>query len=128
GVVVTDIAPGTPAEKAGLKDGDVILQLNGKKVSEPSALQLLIAEAGPGSKATLRGLREQGNGKSAEKTFTVRLPELPTEALSETGRGGPRGERQESGVDALDGVQVTDLDGRMRRRLELPNIFMASWS
>jgi serine protease Do len=120
GVVVNDIAPNSPAEKAGLKSGDVILEVNGKKVTEPGSLQLLIAQAGPASKTTLRVLHSQGTGKPNEKNLTVTLAELPKEALAATGRGGRQGERP-SGVDALDGVQVTDLDSRVRRQLDAPN-------
>ncbi|MEN8774803.1 MAG: trypsin-like peptidase domain-containing protein, partial [Akkermansiaceae bacterium] len=38
GVMVTEVVPNSPAEKAGLKGGDLITKLNGKKVSEPSDL------------------------------------------------------------------------------------------
>src|SRR4051812_11846852 len=81
GVMVGGVSADSPAEKAGLKDGDVILDFNGKKVSEPSALQLLVSQTPPGTKVDLRILRTQENGKSAEKSITVTLAELPKEYL-----------------------------------------------
>ncbi|MCC6512097.1 MAG: trypsin-like peptidase domain-containing protein, partial [Pirellulaceae bacterium] len=48
GVVVTDVYPDTPADKAGLKSGDVIRTFAGVKVDSPRELQLLVERAEPG--------------------------------------------------------------------------------
>jgi serine protease Do len=119
GVMVGGVAPDSAAEKAGLKDGDVVLEFNGKKVSEPSALQLLVSQTPPGSKVNLHILRSAENGKPAEKTVTATLVELPREYLVTDDRGSSR-ERGQSGTDALDGVEVTDLDARVRRQIDIP--------
>jgi len=119
GVMVGGVSPDSAAEKAGLKDGDVILEVNGKKVSEPSALQLQVAQSPPGSKVTLRILRSAENGKPTEKTVTATLAELPKEYLVTDERGNSK-ERGQTGTDALDGVEVTDLDARVRRQIEIP--------
>jgi len=119
GVLVGGASPDSAAEKAGLKDGDVILEFNGKKVTDPRSLQLLVAQTAPGTKVTLRILRSEAGDKPAEKSVTATLQELPREALSPTGRGGP-GEHRQSDKDALDGVEVTDLDARTRRSLDIP--------
>ena len=117
--MVGGVAPESPAEKAGLKDGDVVLEYNGKKVSEPSALQLLAAQTPPGTKVPLRVLHSAEDGKPVEKNVTVTLGELPKDYLVTEERGSSR-EHTQSGTDALDGVEVTDLDARVRRQVEIP--------
>jgi serine protease Do len=119
GVMVGGVSPDSAAEKAGLKDGDVILELNGKKVSDPSSLQLTVAQAPPGSKVNMRVLRSTESGKPTEKNLTATLAELPKEYLVTDERGSQR-EHGQSGTDALDGVEVTDLDARVRRQIDIP--------
>lgn len=119
GVMVGGVSPDSAAEKAGLKDGDVIVEVNGKKVSDPASLQLQVAQTPPGSKVNLRVLRSAENGKPTEKNLTATLAELPKEYLVTDERGSPR-EHSQSGTDALDGVEVTDLDAHVRRQVDIP--------
>src|ERR1051325_7272346 len=105
GVMVGGVSAESPAEKAGVKDGDVILEFNGKKVSEPSALQLMVAKMAPGSRVTLHVLRSPESGKPTEKNLTATLGELPKEYLVSDERGSSR-EHGQSGTDALDGVEI----------------------
>jgi serine protease Do len=121
GVLVGGVNPGSPAAKAGVQDGDVITELNGKKVTDPRILQLLVAQAAPGSEAALHLLRSsEAGGKPTEKTVTATLGALPAEGMAESGgRSGSNGGGQQK-LDALDGVEVTDLDAAARRQLEMP--------
>jgi len=64
GVLVGQVFEGSPAEKAGLKAGDIIISVNEKKVTETKELTTKIATIPPGSKAKIQVLR---NGK--KKTF-----------------------------------------------------------
>lgn len=57
GAVVADVAPGSPAERAGLRRGDVILALNGEAIENGRQLSLRVAEIPPGSQARLTILR-----------------------------------------------------------------------
>jgi S1-C subfamily serine protease len=75
GVLINSVTSGGPAERAGLKSGDVILQLNGKGVNDANTLRNEIAAAGPGTEVTLTLLRD---GKQQE--VRVRLAELTAEA------------------------------------------------
>ncbi|HEV8306362.1 MAG TPA: DegQ family serine endoprotease [Methylomirabilota bacterium] len=75
GVLVADVVEGSPAEKAGLKSGDIIVEFNGKRVSAPSDLQRAVGLAGPGSSAKVKLLRERG-----ERTVEVKIGEAPDEA------------------------------------------------
>lgn len=51
GALVGEVTPGSPAEKAGIKPGDVIVEFNGKEISQMSMLPNLVAETPVGSKA-----------------------------------------------------------------------------
>ena len=77
--------------RAGVEDGDVIVEFNGKNVTDPRSLQLLVAQAPPGSKVTLRVLRGATGNRTSEKTLSATLAELPQETFA-TGRGGSSSE------------------------------------
>ncbi len=113
GALVGGVQPDTPAAEAGLKDGDVIIELNGRKVTDSHHLRLMIAATAPKTKVTLKLIRD---GK--EKTMTATLTALPDE-LS----GNPPAKMDEgdqSKADALDGVEVADLDTRSRNQFDIP--------
>jgi len=74
GALVGDVTPGGPADKAGIKRGDIILEFNGQKVENSVALRNMVAQADPGSSATIKLLR---NGR--EMQVTVALGERPKE-------------------------------------------------
>ncbi len=117
GVVVGGISPNSAAEQAGLKNGDVIMEVNGKRVADPRNLQLIVSQIAPGTKVTLRVLRGDRGKKAAEKTLSATLGELPSDALA----GGPgMSPGQADAEDALDGVEVTDIDPQVRRQLNIP--------
>ena len=119
GVLVGGVTSNSAAAKAGLEDGDVIVAFNGKKVTDPRSLQLLVAETAPGTKVTLGVLRGASGSKASEKTVTATLSELPQEALASLKPNSPE-EGNQKGSDALDGVEVTDLDAATRRQLDVP--------
>lgn len=64
------ITSGSAAEKAGLKEGDIILELNGEKITEKNTLSKIIMKYGPGDKITLKILRDK-----AEKIIEAVLGE-----------------------------------------------------
>src|SRR5262249_2334537 len=65
GALVSEVTPKSPAEKAGLRDGDVIMEFNGKKVTDSQRLKLEVARVTPGETAPIKILRD-GNNKSLE--------------------------------------------------------------
>ncbi|MDW8309836.1 MAG: DegQ family serine endoprotease [Verrucomicrobiales bacterium] len=114
GALVGDVQPDTPAEKAGIKTGDVIVEFNGRKVNDSRHLRLLVAQTPPGSKATLKVLRD---GKP--KTLSLTLGTLPDE-LSGGSSDTQSNLSETQKADALEGVELADLDARLRRQYDIP--------
>ncbi|MBM4103944.1 MAG: Do family serine endopeptidase [Planctomycetes bacterium] len=71
GVLVTDVEPGSPADKAGLKQGDIIIKLNGKEIHANESFRNTVSLMTPGTKINLTIFRD---GK--EKEFTVEVGSL----------------------------------------------------
>src|SRR5256886_7817649 len=78
GALVGEVEPNAPAAKAGIKTGDVITAVDGKKVNDPRELRLMIGSMAPGTKAHLEVNRE-----GQTKTFDVQLAEMPAGAAEE---------------------------------------------
>jgi S1-C subfamily serine protease len=110
GALVGDVSPGGPADKAGLKSGDVITQFNGQPIQDASQLKLRVAESAPGSTAQVSVSR---NGES--KTFDVTLGNMPNDKVAQAGEN-----RGSAPREALAGVGVTDLDQSTRAELNIP--------
>jgi serine protease Do len=121
GVLVGGVSPRSAADRAGLKDGDVITEYNGKKVTDRRNLQLAVAQTPPRTKVNLHLLRTEGQGKPVDKNIAVTLDELPQETVASGHSGNAQREPGPSSLDALDGVEVTELDNRVRRELDIPN-------
>ena len=108
GALVGDVSAGGPAARAGLKRGDIILQLNGKAVSDANDLSLRVAELAPGSVAHLEVYR---NGKTVQ--IDVTLGTYP-----EGGAASAFGAGESS--TAMRGVQVQDMTSALAQHLGLP--------
>jgi len=106
GVLIGDVSPDTPAARAGLKKGDVILQLNGETVNARNQLQVQIAQFAPGTPVKLQIWR---NG--ATQNVSLTLGELPETAEKE----GP----SETKDGALEGVEVQNLTPDISQQLNL---------
>jgi serine protease Do len=121
GVLVGGVMPKGAADKAGVEDGDVILEVNGKNVPDPRTLQLIISQTPPNSKVSLKILRtEPGDAKPVQKNLSVTLAELPRNAFGAPGSPEDEDSEGRAQIDALDGVEVADLDAQTRRRFSIP--------
>jgi serine protease Do len=74
GALVADVQADSPAERAGIKEGDVIVSVNGEALDDARSLARRIGSMAPGASVRLAVIR---NGQ--EETFTLRLGELPRE-------------------------------------------------
>lgn len=113
GALVTGFELNSPAEKAGLKSGDVITAFNGKPVTDVNNLRFLVSDCAPGSQASVKFIRD-----GAAKTVTVTLAE--NKEFASTQNNTSTAPADTSKVDALDGVEVADLDQNVRRQLGIP--------
>ena len=110
GALVGEVTPDSPAEKAGLKNGDIIIEFNGKKVTDSRNLKLQVARIHPGQSVPLKVLRDGSN-----KNLEVAVRELPgTETFARN--GSP----EASDTGTLNGVTVSDLDARARQEFGVP--------
>ncbi len=122
GALVSDTLPGGPAQKAGIESGDVIVEFNGKKVTDSGGLKLLVSESAPGTEVAVKVICD-----GAAKTLTVKLGQLPGDVARNPANNHHRGNRSRqntpasSTTDALDGVQVDDLNADARQQLQLPD-------
>lgn len=106
GAVISAVTPDAPADRAGLKKYDVVIELEGKKIEDSQMLTNLIASYNPGQTVSLKIIRD---GKVFTKT--VRLAERPT-------NGNDIQQSQASGGSVLDklGFAVTNLTRRLADR------------
>jgi serine protease Do len=74
GALVSEVSPDSPADKAGLKAGDVVLEIDGHKVENPGDVARAVALVAPGRKARLAVWRDK-----AQKTVDIVLGEAPGE-------------------------------------------------
>ena len=108
GALVGDVTPDSPASKAGVQKGDIILAVNGKPVNDSAQLRMNLSLMQPGTQVNLTILRD-----GTERQMTARLAELPTETSSL--------QKNDNSTDtAMDGVSVEDLSARSARQLGLP--------
>ena len=111
GALVAAVTPDSPADDAGLKNGDVILEFNGKDVRDSRTLKLQVAQTGPGKEVPVKISRD---GKVQE--LEVTLEEFPQDKALAKGKIAPGG----SG-DVTDGITVDDLNAAARQQFNIPN-------
>jgi serine protease Do len=114
GVLLGEVRAGTPAAKAGMEAGDVILAINKKPVMDEGHFRLMVGQTPPKTPVTFDALRD---GK--EKIFTVALAELPDD-LAKNSNDDSANPPEEAKPDMLDGVEVADLNNQARRQFNLP--------
>lgn len=109
GALVAKLLPDSPAAKAGIKVGDVILEYNGVEVDASSDLPPLVGRTKIGTSTPVKVLR---NGKTL--SMNVVLGELPEEQEQKLAREAPR----HTNTNRL-GLSVADLTPELRQRLEI---------
>jgi S1-C subfamily serine protease len=109
GALVSAVEAGSPAERAGIRQGDVILEVNGRPVDDSNALRNTIASLAPGSAAKVTLLRE-GRQETVDATVTERAAE----------RADREGRADESPASGKFGMRVQPLTPDLASELELP--------
>ncbi len=107
GVLVAEVLPETPAEKAGIKPGDIIVEYNGEKIESVFQLKNLVAETHPGTEAEIKIFRE---GKYL--TLKTKIAELK--------ESSPAISSAPSSPSARLGMEVSELTPELRKSYNLP--------
>lgn len=110
GAIVSSVQPGSPAETAGVKRGDVILALNDQPIVDSNNLRNQIASTPPGSDVTLTLLRD-----GRETKVQMKLAELPPRAAE----GGEEGAGPGTPDGGRFGLSLEPLTPEMASRLGL---------
>ena len=106
GVVVTNVETGSPAEKAGLQVGDVILSYNGQAIDDANNLPRLVAQTTPGAQAKI-GILRQGK----ERSLTAQVGEMPSAPAAQALAGVTR-----PGAQNKLGLTVRELEPAERKQ------------
>jgi serine protease Do len=107
GVLVSDVVADSPAAKAGLQAGDILLEFDGKKMEAPADLQRAVGLTAPGHAAKVKVWRDQN-----EKTVEIKVGEMPEEREARApSRGGT--------TRPLLGMEVRPITPDVARQLNL---------
>jgi len=106
GALVTDVVKDSPAEKAGFKRGDLIVEFDGKMVKDETSLRNMVADTPPGKSVQVKIVRD---GK--EKILSVTLGEYPEAETAAV---------KEGYNNVLRGVYVQELTADLRASLNIP--------
>ncbi len=114
GVLVTEVRPDSPAKKAGLQDGDVILDFAGQRVGTPNELQRIVERSTIGRRHELHVLRD---GKPL--TVSIDLEALPENLAAASERDDEATDNADSGKSSASselGIEVTELTAQAAKR------------
>jgi serine protease Do len=116
GALVTDVTPGSPAEKAGIIRGDVIRKVNDYDVKDTISLVNRIAEADVGSSLRIDLVRD-----GAAKSVMAQVAEQPADLVARLNRNqSDPGQSEESQRGLFAGIQVQNLTQKLRVEANVP--------
>jgi serine protease Do len=104
GALIQDVTPGYPAEKAGMKPYDVIVEIDGKPIKDPTDLLITIADIPPGTTVEIKVVRKGGE----EKILKAKITERET---------NEEGQQPSASSDKDIGFKVRELTPRLASRL-----------
>ncbi len=107
GALVGDVVENSPAEKAGLKRGDVIIEYDGRKIEEPNVLRNMVANTLPGETHQVTAVRE-----NKTLSLPIVIGELPTSAQEEVVAG--------EFENVMKGITVQDMTPAISEKLKIP--------
>jgi serine protease Do len=109
GALISEVMDDTPADRAGIRSGDVIVSFNGKRVDDTNDLKSMVAGVTPGRKAEVELIRD-----GEKKTVEVEIGEMPD-------RGRELREDSDEGSSLFVGVGLRNLNDYLRNRLNIPD-------
>jgi serine protease Do len=122
GVLVQEIQPGGPADKAGLKPGDIITQIDGRSVKDGDDLVNDIASRRPGSSIRLGFMRD---GKPQDATVTIGDRDKVFADLNNPQPNPDQEQQGDAGQEKL-GISVRDISPQMASKLKTPGVMIQS--
>jgi serine protease Do len=120
GVTVEGFQPGSPAEKAGLQAGDVIIAVDGTPVDYVAPLQQRIAFRRPGEKVEVEVARRGGERKTLTVTLEAAAPAESPELAQNEDPHTPAEPVSGTASTQL-GIEVTPLTAQLRETYDLPS-------
>ena len=105
GALISDIVDDSPAEKAGIMTGDIIIEFNGEKITDPSHLKNIVSSTAPGNNSKVVIVRD-----GEWKTINVKLEELEQENQTVTTINNER---------STFGIEVRDISNSLAERYEI---------
>ena len=117
GALVTDVTPGSPAEKAGIIRGDVIRKVNGYDIKDTMSLVNRIAEADVGSNLMIDLVRD-GTAKAVTAQITEQPPDVVARMNRKQGVPAPSGTPENA---LFAGIEVQNLTPQLRTEAKVPS-------
>jgi serine protease Do len=113
GAFVSSVEPGSPAEKAGIEAGDIIMKFDGKTIEKSSDLPRTVGNTKPGTPSKVTVLRR---GVTREMPITV--GEFEPEKVAAKPAEAEKAPEKNAGVQML-GLSVSDLTDALKKELKL---------
>ncbi|MDR1990761.1 MAG: PDZ domain-containing protein [Acidobacteriaceae bacterium] len=117
GALVASVVSGGPADKAGIKAGDVVTEFNGRPVTNTTDLQKMVTATRPGTSVAVKVVR---NGKEQTLHATVEELDLEAERGARASNNTDRQPPETQGQDSF-GLALSDLTPQVARRLQIPS-------
>jgi len=106
GVLVSDATENSPAEKAGIRRGDIIIEYDGKRTDEPYQLRNMVANTLPGEEHVLTILRD-----GSRQSVKVFIGDMPSDLQGEPG----------DYQNVLKGIGVQDVTSELAKKMNIPS-------
>lgn len=114
GAVISSVEKNSPADKAGLEAGDVVLKFDGKKIGSSADLPRIVAMTRPGSKVAMQVWR-----KNTMREISLTVGEIKEEnVLAQATKNSDEGGRKSLSLTRL-GVKVTPLSEELKSKLQI---------
>ena len=115
GALVLEVTPDSPAGKAGVKTGDIIIEFDGKEIKEMRQLPRIVADTKIGSKAKLKVWRD-----GEEESFTIEVAELDEKEEEESSTLGSDKPVGVGNTEEVLGLELAALNADLRQQYGLP--------